>query len=112
MSDGIGVEPIDTDRFRATVSVTITGTRAGAARRPAVRHQIDHPKLPTRTLVGFQPVVLESGETTTVTIEGNTRPVGTWTGKEFTPGVATVVVEAASYAGDPRAVTAVVDIPD
>ena len=110
--DSITVEPVDPgdpDRFRATVTVTNTGGRAG-------RHVVQvyatvaaggRPTLPTRALVGFRSVLAEPGASVPVTVECSTRPLRVWTGEGFTPGVAEVTVEAAAYAGDPGAATAV-----
>jgi hypothetical protein len=61
----------------------------------------------TRALVGFRPVAGEPGASVAVTVECSTRPLQVWTGGRFEVGVGEVTVEAASYAGDPGAATAV-----
>jgi beta-glucosidase len=107
--DSITVAAVERHTFRATVTVTNTGARAG-------RHVVQvyatvapdaHPTLPTRALVGFRSVVAEPGASVTATVECSTRPLQVWTGDGFAPGLDEVTVEAASYAGDPGAATAV-----
>ena len=108
--DSITVEPVepgDPDRFRATVTVTNTGSRAGRCVVQVYASQRGHPTLPTRALVGFRPVAGEPGASVAVTVECSTRPLQVWTGDRFEVGVGEVTVEAASYAGDPGAATAV-----
>ena len=108
--DSITVEPVepgDPDRFRATVTVTNTGSRAGRCVVQVYASPRGHPTLPTRALVGFRPVAGEPGASVAVTVECSTRPLQVWTGDRFEVGVGEVTVEAASYAGDPGAATAV-----
>jgi len=102
----VDVEPVDSERFRATVTVTNTGARAGRHVVQLYATQTEQPNLPTRALVGFAPVSCSAGETGTVTVEATTRPLQTWTGKGFTLAAGTIGVEAASYAGDPAAARA------
>lgn len=105
------VEPAGADSFRATVTVTNTGSRRGRHVVQLYVTQHEHDRLPARALAGFQPVVVDPGEETTVTLDGTTRPMQVWSGDGFTPGVTEVLVEAASHAGDPQAVTAQLRIP-
>jgi beta-glucosidase len=106
----VAVEPVDGERFRATVTVTNTGARAGRHVVQVYATQTEHPNLPTRALVGFATVECPAGASATVTVDATTRPLQVWTGKGFRLGVTTVGVEAASYAGDPGAVRASVTL--
>jgi beta-glucosidase len=100
------VGPVENERFTATVSVTNTGRRTG-------RHVVQiYAHLPrqgrtVRALTGFQAVPdVAPGETRTVTVDCTTRPLQRWTRDGFTTDLTTVRVEAASWSGDPSAITA------
>ena len=98
------VGPATAERFPAVVDVTNTGARTGRhvvqvyARMPGQQR-------PVRALLGFASVEVEPGQTRTVTIDCDTRPLQHWTGDGFTLAVDRIVLEAASHSGDPAALT-------
>ncbi|MEN3541215.1 glycoside hydrolase family 3 C-terminal domain-containing protein [Microbispora sp. ZYX-F-249] len=100
----------DGDCFTAVVTVTNTGSRGGRhvvqlyGRPTGIDAAADD--FPTRVLLGFATVELAAGESARVTVPASTRPLRRWTPGGFVPASATAVIEAASYAGDPGAVTA------
>lgn len=99
------------ETFDATVTVTNTGSRAG-------RHVVQlygrptpaDDDFPTRVLLGFTAVELPAGASAQVTIHASTRPLQKWTPEGFVPASPSAVIEAASHAGDPDAVTAVFEL--
>jgi beta-glucosidase len=103
---GLRIGPVEGERFTATVSVTNTGERAGRHVVQVYAH-LPHQERPVRALLGFQALArVAPGETRTVTVACTTRPLQRWTGDGFVTDPATVRVEAASWSGDPAAVTA------
>ena len=100
--------PIAGDAFTATVSVTNAGSRPG---RHVVQlyAQLPGHERPVRALVGFQTIAVAAGETERVTIVGSTRPLRQWRQDGFQLPSASVTVEAGAHAGDPAAVTGVLD---
>lgn len=103
---GLRIGPVEAERFTATVSVTNTGERPGRHVVQVYAH-LPHQERPVRALLGFQAVgEVAPGETRTVTVDCATRPLQRWTSDGFVTDRATVRVEAASWSGDPAAVTA------
>ena len=107
----LSVEDLVGDSFRAAVTVTNTGQRAG-------RHVVQlygrleaGDDFPRRVLLGFAPVVLEPGAAVRVELTGSTRPLQRWTGDGFTAAAPSVVIEASAFAGDPQAETAPGRVP-
>jgi beta-glucosidase len=97
--------PVDGEGIDATVTVTNTGVRPG-------RHVVQIYATPdtsdtsaARVLLGFQPVHVDAGDTVTVTVHASTRSLQHWTGDGFILPAPAVTVEAASYCGDPDALT-------
>ncbi|MEU9017810.1 glycoside hydrolase family 3 C-terminal domain-containing protein [Actinomadura sp. NPDC048394] len=107
----LAVGALDGDAFTAAVTVTNTGARAG-------RHVVQlygRPvgaggDFPSRVLLGFAAVGLEPGAAAQVTVPASTRPLQRWTGGGFVPAASAAVIEAASHAGDPGAVTAALEL--
>ena len=102
--ESIEAERVSQESFTSVVRVSNTGSRAG---RHVVQIYgvVDVPEFPTRQLLGFAPVTLSAGETREITVIGSLRPLQRWTGRGFTLATSTVVLEAASYSGDPDAKT-------
>ncbi|OPG14361.1 glycoside hydrolase family 3 C-terminal domain-containing protein [Microbispora sp. GKU 823] len=100
----------DGDSFTGVVTVTNTGSRAGRhvvqlyGRPTGIDAVADD--FPTRVLLGFATVDLAAGASARVTVRASTRPLRRWTPTGFVPASPPAVIEAASYAGDPDAVTA------
>jgi hypothetical protein len=92
------------ESFTASVVVTNTGSRDG---RHVVQlyGAVEADDFPRRVLLGFAPVSLAAGASTTVTVNGSIRPLLRWTGDGFAPAASTVLLEAAAYSGDPAATT-------
>jgi beta-glucosidase len=103
----LAVGEVEGDAFTAAVTVANTGARLG-------RHVVQlyarpigaGDDFPTRVLVGFAPVELQPGTAERVTVRGSVRPLQRWTSSGFVPAAATAVIEASTYAGDPAAVAA------
>lgn len=104
---GMAVGEVAGETFDVTVTVTNTGDRDG-------RHVVQvygRPEgagddFPSRVLLGFEPVEVAAGQQVEVVVHASTRPLQRWTEGGFVPAAPTAVIEAASYAGDPEAVTA------
>ncbi|MBU3750259.1 MAG: beta-glucosidase, partial [Mycobacterium sp.] len=106
----LAVGPLDGERFPAAVTVTNTGGRPG---RHVVQIYAVQPADTGRAvhhLLGFGSVQLPAGAAERVTVDCSLRPVQRWAGARFRPAAAAVTVRAASYAGDPAAVDAVLEI--
>ena len=98
---------LDGDTFTATVTVANTGSRAGRHVVQLYGRPIDAGEdFPGRVLLGFATVGLDAGATARVTVPASTRPLQRWTAEGFAAASSTVVIEAASHAGDPEAITA------
>ncbi|MFC8823990.1 glycoside hydrolase family 3 C-terminal domain-containing protein [Streptomyces sp. NPDC057137] len=102
------VGPVENERFTVTVSVTNTGRRTGRHVVQIYAHLPEQERT-VRALIGFQAVRdVAPDETRTVTVDCSTRPLQRWTRDGFTiDHLATVQIEAASWSGDPSAVTGV-----
>ncbi len=107
----LDVGGLDGERFDAAVTVTNTGSRAGRhvvqiyAMRPADTGR------PVHHLVGFRSVHLDPGTSERVRVECSTRPVQCWATDEFVLDPGTITIRAASHAGDPAALNAVLVVP-
>ena len=102
----LSVDELVGESFRAAVTVTNTGRRAG-------RHVVQlygrleaGDDFPGRVLLGFGSVGLEPGAAARVEVAGSTRPLQRWTGDGFAAAASSVVVEAAAFAGDPHTLIA------
>jgi len=64
-------------------------------------------------LLGFAPVTLTAAETRRVTIGSSIRPLQRWEPSlsAFTPASSRAIIEVASYAGDPEALCATIELP-
>jgi beta-glucosidase len=96
------VGPLDGERFRATVTAANTGPRTGRHVVQIYGH-LPGQQRPVRALLGFQGVEVAPGGTATVTVDCTTRPLQRWTAGTFELTADSVVLEAASYSGDPTA---------
>ena len=65
-----------------------------------------------RVLLGFTSLRLEAGETITTTVEASTRPLQYWTGGGLIGTTSPISVEAASFSGDPDALSVIVNFED
>ncbi len=100
---------LDGEAFRASVTVTNTGPRAG-------RHVVQiYAVIPADTgrlshhLVGFRSVGLRPGANERVVVDCSIRPVQRWAGGRFVLDDRTITIRAASYAGDPAALDGVLN---
>jgi len=107
----LDVGHLDGEGFRASVTIANTGSRAG-------RHVVQiYAVLPADTgrpvhhLLGFRSVQLDPGAGERVEIECSVRPVQRWAAGGFTLDFGSITVRAASWAGDPAALDAVLEIP-
>ena len=101
------VDDLVGDSFRAAVTVTNTGQRAG-------RHVVqlygrldagdDFPRSGTARV--RRPSAWQPGAAARLDLAGSTRPLQRWTGDGFEAAATSVVIEAAAFAGDPSALTA------
>lgn len=101
----LGVGAVEGEQFPVTVSVTNTGGRAG---RHVVQVYAVRPGdtgRPVHHLVGFRSVALDAGATERVVVDCSLRPLQCWTGSGFTLDAGEVRIEAASYCGDPAALS-------
>jgi beta-glucosidase len=92
------------ESFTASVTVTNIGERDGR-HVVEVYGEVEAEDFPSRVLLGFGSVSLAAGESTRLTVTGSTRPLQRWTPGGWTPAATSVVVQAASYSGDPAAVS-------
>ncbi|WP_284988080.1 MULTISPECIES: beta-glucosidase family protein [unclassified Arthrobacter] len=106
----LSVTSVSGESLAASVRVTNTGNRAG-------RHVVQlyattkAEDFPSRVLIGFTPVHLESGQTATVTVEGSLRPLQRWVDGGFSWAAAEATLEAGAFSGDPNAATASLHLP-
>lgn len=107
--ESIAVSPVVGELFEARVHVRNTGKRSG-------RHVIqlygitDIVDFPQRQLLGFSPIELAAGESREVVVTGSIRPMQRWSGRGFVPATSHIVVEAASFSGDPNAPTSTLEL--
>lgn len=92
----------DPESIVLSVNVSNTGTRKG-------RHIVQVycvsslPDFPSRVLLGFVPVDCDVGESKDTMVFASSRPLQRWKNGHFVLAQETVVLEIASYAGDPNA---------
>jgi beta-glucosidase len=101
---GLEVGAVENETFSATVNVTNTGSRRGRHVVQVYARPIGADDFPSRVLVGFAPVWLNAGETTTVQVKASTRPLQRWTDAGFILAAGSAHIEVGAYAGDPAAV--------
>lgn len=98
--------PLEGESFPVHVTISNTGNRSG---RHVVqiygRPQNAGDDFPARVLLGFTSVGLEAGTSARVTVTASTRPLQRWSGDGFVPAADSAAIEAASYAGDPDAIS-------
>lgn len=100
----VSITSRDGESIVASVRVRNTGGRAG-------RHVVqlygstDAADFPSRVLLGFRPADLEPGEERVVEVQGSLRPLQRWEDGGFVWSAGDAVISAASYSGDPRAVS-------
>jgi beta-glucosidase len=106
--DDLSVDSVEGEDLFATATVSNRGSRRGrhVVQLYGILNDRDFPR---RVLIGFAPLWLDAGETKQVAVRASLRPSQRWADGAFTPPVQDVVVEAASYAGDPNAVAARLD---
>jgi beta-glucosidase len=98
----VGTPDLGNESIDVKVSVKNTGSRIGRfiAQVYGLSEQPDFPK---RVLLGFAPVDLEAGESKTASICASLRPLQRWREGKFSLETSEVTVEAAAFAGDPKA---------
>jgi beta-glucosidase len=100
------VARLDSERIGATLTVTNTGDRRGRHVVQIYGTPVGSDPSPPRSLLGFKSLSLDARETATITVDATTRPLQHWTGNDFVLNASHISVEAASYSGDPEALTA------
>lgn len=108
------VSAVNGENFTASVSVTNTGRRDGRHVIQTYGCAVDAgDDFPTRVLLGFAPVTLTAAETRRVTIGSSIRPLQRWEPSlsAFTPASSRAIIEVASFAGDPEALSAAIELP-
>lgn len=101
----LAVERTEGEQIALSVRVQNAGDRFG-------RHIVqiygstNAEDFPERVLIGFAPVDLEPGEEKVIAISASTRPLQRWTSEGFVLASTQVTLEAASFSGDPQAITA------
>lgn len=106
----LAVGEVTAEAFPVTVDVTNTGSRRGR-HVVQVYGVIDADDFPSRVLLGFAPVWVEAGSTVTAHITASTRPLHRWAENGFTAASPQVTIEAASFSGDPEALTDELALP-
>ena len=104
--DDLHVALMDGEQIDATVTVTNAGDRPGHHVVQIYGTPVGSDPSTTRVFLGFKSLHLDAGQTITTTVLANTRPLQQWTEGGFILAASSVSVEAASYAGDPEALTA------
>jgi beta-glucosidase len=99
----LNLSPVQDESFTAAVTVTNTGLRPGRHVVQLYGRAIGASDFAVRVLLGFAPVWLQAGESTSVVVTGSTRPLQRWTPSGFVVAATTAVIEAAAYSGDPNA---------
>jgi beta-glucosidase len=97
----------DGEQFDATVTVANVGDRPGHHVVQIYGTPVGSDPPTPRVLLGFESLHLDPGETVTSTVLASTRPLQQWTEGGFVLGASRISVEAASYSGDPQALTAI-----
>src|SRR5674476_160275 len=108
------VSAVNGENFTASVSVTNSGRRDGRHVIQIYGCAVDAgDDFPTRVLLGFAPVTLTAAETRRVTIGSSIRPLQRWEPSlsAFTPASSRAIIEVASFAGDPEALSATIELP-
>ncbi|MCR2792747.1 glycoside hydrolase family 3 C-terminal domain-containing protein [Microbacterium sp. zg.Y625] len=102
--DDVVVGPLEGERFGVTVRVTNCGDRPG---RHVVQIYgvVDAEDFPRRSLLGFAAIDLPPGEQRAIEVTASVRPMLRWTDSGWAPASSAAVIEAASYSGDPNAVS-------
>ncbi|WP_052068056.1 glycoside hydrolase family 3 protein [Rhodococcoides fascians] len=103
--DSIELSACEDEAFTARVEVTNTGPRDG---RHVVQLYglVEAADFPVRVLLGFSPIWVQAGETSSVVVAASKKPMQRWTADGLVFASPQVTVEAAAYSGDPAAVTA------
>jgi beta-glucosidase len=105
------VGTLKSERFSAAVTVANTGIRPGRHVVQIYAMQPADTGRPVHHLVGFRSVYLESGTNIRVVVDCSIRPVQRWASDGFTLSPGVITVRAASFAGDPMALDATLDLP-
>jgi beta-glucosidase len=103
---------VDDEQIEATVTVTNAGHRPGHHVVQIYGTPVGSDSPTTRVLLGFKSLHLDAGETVTSTVLANTRPLQQWTEGGFILAASSALVEAASYSGDPEALTATISFEE
>lgn len=98
---------VEGDLMDVSARVTNTGHRAGR-HVLQVYGVVQAPDFPRRVLLGFAPVMIEPGESATVTVRASTRPLQRWTRQGWEPAAAIAAIEASAFSGDPESAHATI----
>ena len=98
------------ERFDASVTVTNTGSRPGRHVVQIYAVQPGDTGRPVHHLLGFQSVHLQTGAQDRIVVDCSMRPLQRWAGDGFTSAAGRITIRAGSYAGDPAAVDATLEI--
>jgi beta-glucosidase len=104
---GLKAGAVAGESFPVEVTVTNTGSRPGRHVVQCYAHLPGHERV-VRALLGFRTVEVPAGESVTVTVPCSTRPLQRWDGTRLVIDYDEVTVEAASWSGDPQALSTVV----
>lgn len=104
--------PVDEEaRLSASVIVRNTGQRDGRHVVRIYAVQQGNTGREIRTLLGFQPVTVKAGAAVAVDVACTLAPLQRWTPAGFLLDAADVILEAASYSGDPAAASLRLTLP-
>ena len=100
---------LNSEELKIRASIANTGSRAGRyiAQVYGVPVADD---FPSRVLLGFKPVDLEAGQSTTIELTASIRPLQRWTSAGFELAARRVCVELAAFSGDAQALQTSVDL--
>lgn len=108
---GLELGRLDGERFTANLTVTNTGDRAGRHVVQVYAIRLADTGRPVHHLVGFQPLHLEAGGSTRISVGCSIRPLQRWTADGFVLDRSDVDIRAASFAGDPAALEGLLPLP-
>jgi len=95
---------VNTDQDIITVHVNITNIGVRYGRHIAqVYGLVRLPDFPSRVLLGFATADLNPGETQHIVVNASIRPLQRWINGKFERPGKKIIIEVASYAGDPHA---------
>ncbi|KAF5007762.1 hypothetical protein FDECE_5934 [Fusarium decemcellulare] len=94
---------------RETIQLSVIVSNMGSRPGNHVAQVYGYPRMsdfPSRVLLGFASVKLQSGESKEIIVKASLRPVQRWIDGQFELPIHEMDIEVASFAGDPQAVCA------